>query len=489
MKCTGYYTTASGEGTKVLNSDGTYASSSVTDYVTSGKWSRTGAAPTLYARYESGGSLTWNLSVNTDAESLTTSSKSSAFTEIAVANMTDAALEDLTYEKSKKSNLTGTISTPASIDDGDYTYVTFVVASGYKFIPSKITVKAQPVSTAKYVKLVLSDGEREISYTSSSLAAGSIATVVKENADASKYMEGTLTLKIYCYGATDKYRLGTPITIDGSIEASCATMPSYSSMSYEQTEYAVDEEASAISIVGGTNINTYAWKQNTVNDRSGGTAASGTNNTASYTPPTSSEGTMYYWCEMTNTSCDITIQSAAVGITVSAEKTDATVTWTNPASTPNYGGGGYTIKATVNETGWNGNASDLTITAPTGITIYNVTSGTTDSKKWVQVNFDVTTSFNRETYESSIPFTVSAAATATYNAISDENDVTYTSCSGGGEGTADIPVLSATHDEGSGNAPRYWWETTGNGRLFALNYGKRTMWRTQRTNVFYSSHM
>ncbi|MBR2166806.1 MAG: InlB B-repeat-containing protein, partial [Paludibacteraceae bacterium] len=46
----GYYTAGSG-GVKVLNADGTFAAANVTDYITSSKWSRTGAAPTLFAQW------------------------------------------------------------------------------------------------------------------------------------------------------------------------------------------------------------------------------------------------------------------------------------------------------------------------------------------------------------------------------------------------------------------------------------------------------
>ena len=46
----GYYTAAT-SGTKVLNADGSFAGSSVTDYITSSKWIKAGAT-TLYAHYE-----------------------------------------------------------------------------------------------------------------------------------------------------------------------------------------------------------------------------------------------------------------------------------------------------------------------------------------------------------------------------------------------------------------------------------------------------
>ena len=377
-KLLGYYS-ASSDGTKVLNSDGSFAATNVTGYITSGKWSRT-SATTLYAEYESAGALTWNLIVDSDTANLSTSTKTSAFTEISTTNMTNAALVGgLTYDKSKKkSSLTGKISTPASYDADKYVYVTFQVASGYKFTPSSIKVIAQPVTTGKDVKLSLTDGAYHslVSSSATSISGGSTQTVTL--AGDGTYFTGTVTLKIYCYGATDAYRLGTPITIEGEIEEACATMPSYTSMSYTTTTFAPNADASGspITIVGGDNINTYQWKYNTVNDRTSGNNC-GTNN-ASLTPLTDAgaaiDGTRYYWCEMTNGACGITIKSPAVAITVAAAKSDATVAWTDPASTPNYGGGGYTIKATVNETEWNGNAADLVITAPAGINIYNVTS-------------------------------------------------------------------------------------------------------------------
>ena len=49
--CTGYYTASSG-GTKILNADGTFASTSISSYITSSKWSYASASLTLYAQWE-----------------------------------------------------------------------------------------------------------------------------------------------------------------------------------------------------------------------------------------------------------------------------------------------------------------------------------------------------------------------------------------------------------------------------------------------------
>ena len=470
-KCTGYFDAAEG-GNKILNSDGTYSSSNVTNYVTSGKWSRTGAAPTLYAQYESSGSLIWNLGVNTNATSLTTDSKSSAFTEISTANMSNATVNGLTYTGNAKASLTGKISTPA-YDADKYVYVTFQVAAGYKFIPSNIKVPVQPVGEGEHkaVELRLTDESSHSLSGSATKCDGTSSgktTTVTLSGDGSKYFTGTVTLKIYVYPHADAsaasyncYRFGTPITIEGAVETAC-TMPSFTGLSYEDTEYTPGATASAITVTNPEDVTTYAWKQNETNDRTGTTPAAGTNNEQSYTPTTSSEGTMYYWCELSN-ACG-TVKTAAVAITVAADKTATTVTWTNPASTPNYGGGGYTIRATVDDASWNGNAADLTITAPAGIRIYGKTSGTDNGKQYVEVKFDVQTAFDRTTYADNIPFTVSHAETATYDAIADENDVTYSACAGGGgEGSAFVEVTSAVTTAKTGMSN--YWEAVGVGRL------------------------
>ena len=245
---------------------------------------------------------------------------------------------------------------------------------------------------------------------------------------------GTVTLKIYCYGTAenDGYRLGTPIEINGSVEEAC-TMPSYTGLDYSQTEYIKDAVASAITVTDPADVTTYLWKQNTVNDRSGTTPASGTNNTASYTPPTTANGKLYYWCELTN-ACG-TVKTPTVAITVRTDKTDPTATWTDPA-TVNYGGGNYTLRATVNS-GWDGTLTAGMLIAPTGIRIYDASIGTDgSSRKYIEVKFDVQTSFDRTEHPTNIPFTLSLPETTSYDAVNLEHDVAYTSCSGAGAGSS-----------------------------------------------------
>lgn len=471
----GYYTEPSG-GTKVLNADGSFAATNIDGFVNSGKWSNTGAAPTLYAQWEASSLLKWNLKVNVAETSITTLSKESAApTVIAVANMGNLTNNgSLTITGSAKSALTSKIATTDSDtgdDAGKYMSVRFVVAAGYQLKPSDIKVKVQPISHSQTTKLILEDNNSQsISYTSGSLSKGSTHTVTMTNSEEVTFT-GTVTLKIYVYGTaeSDGYRLGTPIEINGSVEETC-TPPTFSGISYSATEYTVGASASAISVTGATNVGTYLWKQNDVNDRSGGTAASGTNNLVSYTPPTSAADTMYYWCEMTN-GCT-TVKTAAVGIMVRNATTDPTVTWSDvklndATATPNYGGGNYVLRATVNETSWPGTLAASMITAPAGITIHHVTTGKADNKNYIEFKFDVTTAFDRAS-NATIDFNLALPEAGSYSALNSVKSVNYNDCSGGAAGQVAIK-MGATASTSKSN-PQNYWETAGAGRLM-YNYG------------------
>ena len=175
-------------------------------------------ATTLYAEWVETATLTWTLNVNIAESPIGTASKAS--TNARISNTTGMTNLDnygsLAITSSKKSDLTSKIGTPASYDANKYMYVTFTVPAGYEFVPTSISVQAQPVSTNKDVKLILTDGANTITKTQTNLSQGSTATVTETNS-AKTAFKGTVTLKIYCYGATDAYRLGTPITVSGKV--------------------------------------------------------------------------------------------------------------------------------------------------------------------------------------------------------------------------------------------------------------------------------
>ncbi len=196
----------------------TKSNGSGTRYAAGASFLMPAQATTLYAEWVETATLTWTLNVNTEESSIGTASKASTNARISnTTGMTNLAnYGSLAITSSKKSGLTSKIGTPASYDANKYMYVTFTVPAGYEFVPTSISVKAQPVSTNKDVKLILTDGANTITKTQTNLSQGNTTTVTETNS-AKTAFKGTVTLKIYCYGATDAYRLGTPITVSGKV--------------------------------------------------------------------------------------------------------------------------------------------------------------------------------------------------------------------------------------------------------------------------------
>ena len=191
-----------------------------TRYASGASFAMPAAATTLYAEWQEAATLEWLPNVNTAESSIGTNSKTSTnTTRIPTSNMSNIGnYGSLTITSNAKANLTSKIQAPASYDAGKYMYVTFTVPSGYEFVPSSVAVKFQPVDAAGDVKLELIDASaHSISKTQSSVASGSISTVTMTNGSSVAF-KGTVTLKIYCYGAsTGTYRLGSPIAISGDI--------------------------------------------------------------------------------------------------------------------------------------------------------------------------------------------------------------------------------------------------------------------------------
>lgn len=210
----GYYTATTG-GTKVLKANGSFAEANVTDYITDGKWSRTGSAPTLYAQWEKNVSLTWNVQVNVAGETLVTSStapESSTY----VSQPTNLVLNSLSVTSGISSDkATNKISTTK--DKGGYISATFDVKSGYAFVPKYMTLKTTAVSEAKTVEVNVGDDSQTWNQSKSGSAEPTEHTYTFANPHI---YTGTITMKIYVYGGDDGtkgFRLGTPIEICGTI--------------------------------------------------------------------------------------------------------------------------------------------------------------------------------------------------------------------------------------------------------------------------------
>ena len=487
---TGYYTETSG-GTKVLNADGSFAATNIDGYITDGKWSRTGAAATLYAQWSGSaivtntlnvGSKTWGSSITTTAPlQITNLSALAGQGGINVGEATDEQAAAGTPGSGKgKGSLSPKIEAGSgeSKTAGEYMELSFTVAPGYRLRVTGLSAIVRSVSKDGKYDAILSDGTNSIEVTGVNVAEslGSGANLFTSSYNTT--FEGDVTLKIWGYSKSSSnpmptYRYATPIAIYGAVEETC-TPPTFSGLDYSATEYTQGNPASAISVTGAENVDSYQWKYNTVNDRTSGTNC-GTD--PSVTPSTASTGTFYYWCELTKEGCT-TVKTSTVAVTVRASASDPTVTWSNVKLgatdnvTPNYGGGNYTLRATVDQSTWSGTLASSMVTAPAGITIHDVTTGTADSKQYIEFKFDVTTAFDREENET-IGFHLSLPAisgTPNWNALTSDKLVTYEACDEGAGAAGQVAIPLTATAQTSATNPQNYWEVAEAGWL-AFNYG------------------
>ena len=496
----GYYTEPSG-GTKVLNADGSFAATNIDGFVTSGKWSNTGAAPTLYAQWSGSAIVTNTLGVGSSSKWKSTISTTAPLQITDLSAL--AAVGGLTIEDANGTSADGRALTckvgasgATSKTDDKYLQLSFSIAAGYKLRVTGLDVTVRSVSKAGKYHLELVGTTGSLIPDDEQVASGAVNTIFDDAYNVE--LTGDVTLKLWAYGADSdnkmsNYRLGSPIAIYGAVEESC-TPPTFSGLDYSATEYTQGATASAISVTGAENADSYQWYYNTVNDRSDATKTVEAGATsASFTPSTTAAfGTRYYWCELTNTTCT-TVKTPTVAVTVSASASNPTVTWSDvklngAATTVNYGGGKYELRATVNETGWSGTLESSMVTAPAGIYIHNIGTGTEDSQQYIEFQFDVTTAFDREANET-IGFHLSLPAisgTPNWNALTSDKQVSYTACDGGeGEGGMIYLPLTETQTTAA-SGMKYYWETAGSGRL-ASQYGGSAMGSTLAAEPYHTA--
>ncbi len=161
--------------------------------------------------------LTWNVMTGTTQETLQTKSKTSTSTYL--TSLSDISVNNLDVTDKGKENSSPKIETPASEDAAKYTYVRFQVADGYAFKINEIDTKLVAVTDAKTVKLEISDNNggttQSLSYSHSK--DSDPGTAHEFNFNENNCYSGTVTIKLYVYGATSTYRMGKPLTIKGDV--------------------------------------------------------------------------------------------------------------------------------------------------------------------------------------------------------------------------------------------------------------------------------
>lgn len=171
-------------------------------------------------------SVIYNLPAGTKAKALTTAESVTA-TEGLTANTAITAVgitlgtsgKELTDGNNNKENLTVSIPNTSQLDKTKYLSFEYTVADGKCFMPCDIQLKVQPISNACYFLTEMTDGNNTLSETTTSLAK-SVVHDIRVNNPGNISFCGKVTLKIYSYGATTGYRLGTPIRILGTLDNS-----------------------------------------------------------------------------------------------------------------------------------------------------------------------------------------------------------------------------------------------------------------------------
>lgn len=166
-------------------------------------------------------SVIYNLPAGTNAKALTTAESVTA-TEGLTANTAITAV-GITLGTSGNvrgdENLTVNIPNTSQLDKTRYLSFEYTVADGKCFMPCDIQLKVQPISNACYFLIEMTDGNNTLSETTTSLAK-SVVHDIRVNNPGNISFCGKVTLKIYSYGATTGYRLGTPIRILGTLDNS-----------------------------------------------------------------------------------------------------------------------------------------------------------------------------------------------------------------------------------------------------------------------------
>ena len=205
--------------------------------------------------------LTWNLVVResgsgestlgTATTDIGTSSKSS--TSSYLTTLTDLAGVGVKRTTDGKSNNTGKIETPASYDADKYVSMSFAVADGYQFTPTAVSIKTVAVYTAKDLKFEFNDASNSYSVTKTGLStSGTAATNNLDFSSCDKAFTGTVTVKIYVYGAENQYRLSTPLTITGDVAAVVA--PSGYTVTYNASSGSGDVPTDGTSYSSGATV-------------------------------------------------------------------------------------------------------------------------------------------------------------------------------------------------------------------------------------------
>ena len=177
---------------------------------------------TMVVTYPATGAATiiYNVAVGTSQATLATASKED--NSASISNLVGfTAVNIATRTSNGKTGSSPKLETPATKVQGKYIYVTFDVADGKEFVLDSVVTKMVAVTSSKTIEIVISDTEGtkdSLNYEQGTNNDPGAAHQFNFTSSAKAY-QGTVTVKIYAYGATDDYRIGKPLKVCGTVKA------------------------------------------------------------------------------------------------------------------------------------------------------------------------------------------------------------------------------------------------------------------------------
>lgn len=180
---------------------------------------------------------------------------------------------------------------------------------------------------------------------SSNIGSAGVSGTIDLSSAEFQGIDDDITFRLYCWG-TSNNNVAIAIknfTFNGEVVS--ASEPPVITTHPVAAGYCQNNAALALSVVataGSGSIAGYQWYSNSTNSNSGGTAINGAT-ASTYQPPVNTQGTVYYYCQVTNSEA-LSSKSNPAAIVISAN-TAGTITNTTPAS--KCGEGSVQLKATV----------------------------------------------------------------------------------------------------------------------------------------------
>lgn len=188
--------------------------------------------------------INYRVSENSTGIALGTGGNTSTNNNVTVPNtvVTATAMDS----NSAKENLSAKIVSDANEWTGTLhpLTATFTVAENYKFTPGEIRIPVQSITTTKSYRVKMTDNNgHSISQDIYNVFDGALIDLVVKNTE-NVIFTGNVTLQLYCFGATDGYRLANPIAVSGNVASlnTTSTDATLKSLSYNGIEIPLQDE-------------------------------------------------------------------------------------------------------------------------------------------------------------------------------------------------------------------------------------------------------